>query len=133
MPCSISEPSVARSDHGLVLGDPLGEHAACFTWKRTLFHSVDGTWSAMLSTMKQLPEGKRSSKDKSKYIERCTLTPCKAVTSATPAAVAATTEPSVQGAFLRLRTGDSGASGSLSRARYQGAGAAYRLVDGRED
>jgi len=70
MPFSVSAPGAGPGDHGLRLAAPPDEYSARYVWKRVLFHSIEGVWTAMLSMMRRVPEGESNPEKRENYSTR---------------------------------------------------------------
>jgi hypothetical protein len=80
-------------------GQYAGECSVPCTHKRMLLHSLDDLGNAVLSKVKQVPEGKYGLGDKSSYFDPSTLPSCKPVIRSQMEAVAAMIDVRVQEAF----------------------------------
>lgn len=65
VPCSVFATGVVNDDHGHPAGYPFGAYAVRSRCKRSPFHSIEDLRSAMLSRIKQVPEGESRLRNKS--------------------------------------------------------------------
>lgn len=78
-PPRVSASRAVLYDQGLPQGAPSVEDAVCWAWKRTLVHSIAGSWSAMFSMMHQGLEGDARPGNRSRDSRPTTLASCKAM------------------------------------------------------